>query len=157
MKALSLWQPWASLIATGAKTWETRSWPTAYRGPLLICASKGGLSKTALIATLCIWPFQGGLAPLRGKPLELETVTHWAGITADDLPFGTAVCIVDLMDCRPTGSLTLDEIGTDAPFGDFTIGRYAWKLENVRIVGSFEVRGKQRLFTVPDSVIGWVK
>lgn len=27
MKAVSLWQPWASLIACGAKTIETRSWP----------------------------------------------------------------------------------------------------------------------------------
>ena len=27
MKAISLWQPWASLIAIGAKSIETRSWP----------------------------------------------------------------------------------------------------------------------------------
>ena len=40
MKALTLWQPWASLIAVGAKTIETRSWSTAYRGPLLIHAAK---------------------------------------------------------------------------------------------------------------------
>lgn len=40
MKALSVRQPWASLIASGAKTIELRSWPTRYRGELLICASK---------------------------------------------------------------------------------------------------------------------
>ena len=34
MKAPSLWQPWASAIAVGAKRVETRSWPTNYRGPL---------------------------------------------------------------------------------------------------------------------------
>jgi hypothetical protein len=39
MKALSVRQPWASLIAEGAKTIELRRWKTAYRGPLLICAS----------------------------------------------------------------------------------------------------------------------
>ena len=40
MKALSIRQPWASLIASGRKTIEVRSWPMAYRGPLLVCAGK---------------------------------------------------------------------------------------------------------------------
>jgi len=40
MKALSIKQPWANLIATGQKTIETRLWPTDYRGPLLIVSSK---------------------------------------------------------------------------------------------------------------------
>lgn len=40
MKALTLWQPWASLIAVGAKTIETRGWATNYRGPLAIHAAK---------------------------------------------------------------------------------------------------------------------
>ena len=39
MKALSLRQPWASLIANGRKTIETRTWRTHYRGPLAIHAS----------------------------------------------------------------------------------------------------------------------
>jgi len=40
IKAISLKQPWASLIAEGSKTIETRTWPTNYRGELLICSSK---------------------------------------------------------------------------------------------------------------------
>ena len=40
MKALSLKQPWAELVASGRKTVETRRWTTKYRGPLLIVASK---------------------------------------------------------------------------------------------------------------------
>ena len=39
MKALSLRQPWANLIADGRKTIETRTWRTRYRGPLAIHAS----------------------------------------------------------------------------------------------------------------------
>lgn len=39
MKALSLHEPYASLIACGSKTEEYRSWKTNYRGDLLICAS----------------------------------------------------------------------------------------------------------------------
>jgi hypothetical protein len=40
MKALSLWQPWATLIALKKKQIETRSWRTTYRGPLAIHAAK---------------------------------------------------------------------------------------------------------------------
>ena len=40
IKALTLWQPWASLIAWGEKQYETRSWSTEYRGLLAIHASK---------------------------------------------------------------------------------------------------------------------
>jgi len=40
MKAISLKQPFASLIARGEKMIETRTWPTKYRGDVLICSSK---------------------------------------------------------------------------------------------------------------------
>ena len=40
MKAISIQQPWASLIAEGFKTIETRTWQTCYRGPLLIVSTK---------------------------------------------------------------------------------------------------------------------
>lgn len=40
VKAISLKEPWASLILKGKKTIETRTWKTNYRGVLLICVSK---------------------------------------------------------------------------------------------------------------------
>jgi hypothetical protein len=40
MKAISVKQPWANLIASGEKTIETRAWSTEYRGDLLIVSSK---------------------------------------------------------------------------------------------------------------------
>jgi hypothetical protein len=40
MKALSVQQPWANMLACGIKTIETRTWRTHYRGPVLICASQ---------------------------------------------------------------------------------------------------------------------
>ena len=40
MKALSVKQPWANMIAAGEKTIETRTWPTDYRGPLLIVSTR---------------------------------------------------------------------------------------------------------------------
>lgn len=39
MKALTIWQPWASLLVSGQKKYETRSWATAYRGPIAIHAA----------------------------------------------------------------------------------------------------------------------
>lgn len=39
IKAISLHQPWASMIQQGSKTIETRIWPTKHRGDLLICST----------------------------------------------------------------------------------------------------------------------
>ncbi|MCX4672847.1 ASCH domain-containing protein [Streptomyces sp. NBC_01381] len=38
IQSLTVWQPWASAIAYGTKKIENRTWPTAYRGLLLIHA-----------------------------------------------------------------------------------------------------------------------
>lgn len=40
MKAISVRQPWASMIARGDKTIETRTWRTNYRGDLLIVSTQ---------------------------------------------------------------------------------------------------------------------
>jgi len=40
IKAISLHQPWASMIAQGSKTIETRIWPTDHRGDLLIVSTQ---------------------------------------------------------------------------------------------------------------------
>ena len=44
MKALTLYQPYATAIALGLKKYETRSWATSYRGPLAIHTSVKKLS-----------------------------------------------------------------------------------------------------------------
>jgi len=40
VKALSVQQPWASMIAQGSKTIETRNWSSEYRGDLLIVSTQ---------------------------------------------------------------------------------------------------------------------
>lgn len=52
MKAITIWQPWASLLAHGMKQYETRSWATKYRGPIAIHAAKRPVRQTidALVA-----------------------------------------------------------------------------------------------------------
>lgn len=41
MRVLSVRQPWASLIASGRKSVELRSWSTKYRGPILVLSGTG--------------------------------------------------------------------------------------------------------------------
>lgn len=45
MKALSIKDPWATLIWEGSKKIETRTWPTNHRGLLLICVSQRPASR----------------------------------------------------------------------------------------------------------------
>lgn len=127
MKAISLWQPWATLIAIGAKQFETRSWYTGYRGPLAIHAAKRKIVPTeindAIIAALHLEEF----------------------ITLNELPLGCVVCTVDLIDCIPTEHAVAWGLIRDAEraFGDYTPGRFAWKLENVQPVANSPARGRQ--------------
>lgn len=77
IKALTLYQPWATLVAIGAKRIETRSWWTAYRGLLAIHASKTfGATNRALCHQE---PFRSAL--LAGGVERLS-----------DLPLGAVVC-----------------------------------------------------------------
>ena len=136
MKAISLWEPWASLIRTGAKTWETRSWSTNYRGELLICASKAGLPFYELNHLLFCTPFQQGLAPLIGQELNFERVPC-PSVKVMHLNFGKAVCVVNLTNCKKTEDLTLGQIEREKFFGDYTPGRFAWKLDGLKVIEPF--------------------
>lgn len=48
MKALTIQQPWAGLVARGEKTVELRKWTTNFRGPLLVCAGARAWSDEAV-------------------------------------------------------------------------------------------------------------
>jgi len=114
MKTLSLTQPWASLIASGEKTFETRSWNTSYTGPLAIHASKTfpGWAKR-----LCTEEkvFYDALRP-HGTYLYPE------------LTLGVVVCVTSLLYCIRTEDVrdTLSE--KELAFGDYADHRWAWKL-----------------------------
>ncbi len=154
IKALSLWQPWASLIAVGAKKYETRSWRIDYRGPLLICASKKILSAALLrqLGEKEVWQkalrSALGYDILPGGVIQAEKSGYFAGHVIKRLPYGKVVALVDLTDCLPTFNYQTDWIGKEAAFGDFSPGRYAWKLENIRAIEPFPVKGRQGLFEV---------
>lgn len=158
MKALSLWQPWATLIAIGAKMIETRGWHTSYRGSLLIHAAKRPDGAKDLEAAI----FRLRPSDRDGIRCYLVGSYYWHAITSlyqfhhvqiggmiPKLPLGSALCIVDLVDCVPTeniGGLTMQE----RAFGDYSRGRYAWKLSNLRrFEKPIPMRGAQGLFNSP--------
>jgi hypothetical protein len=115
MKAISLTQPWATLVAIGAKRIETRSWATKYRGPIAIHAAKGF---PAWCRDLCDTP------PFRG-------VLRARYLGASDLPLGAVLAITDIIDCLPTRVVQNNiTMFTDAPyeleFGDYCDGRFGF-------------------------------
>jgi hypothetical protein len=156
MKAISLWQPWASAIAVGAKQIETRHWPTSYRGPLAIHAAKRCI-KSEMIAYGSSPAWCGALAPI-GKEMGDSRDLR------DLLPFGAIVAICDLIDCRAADSFTPADLdtprrprgGTEDTFawtermmGNFDPGRYGWVLQNIKALPApIPWKGTQGFFEV---------
>lgn len=145
MKALTLTQPWATLIAIGAKTLETRSWPTKYRGTLAIHAAakpgKGGMrgwyNRCAIQE-----PFVRVLGA-HPSMLMLDRYNPYA------MPFGAIVAVCELADVvrsetlafegqwsrlREGGIQTWTLTDQEQGFGDYTAGRFAWLLTNIRML-----------------------
>ena len=126
MKALTICQPYASLIMSGQKRVENRSWSTKYRGQFAIHAGKS---------------------------------RQWMGgyPESPDMPFGSLVGVVDLVDCVDFNKLLAD-YQPGEPYGwlvvnKHAIGPYCFILDNVRpFKEPIPWTGKQGFFTVPDAL-----
>jgi hypothetical protein len=148
MKAITIHQPWASLIAIGAKHFETRSWHTEYRGNIAIHVGEkemfpGNPALSAIVNTLA------------------------AAIPKDDngnipLPHGAIIAVAELVECYPTDGLEsvytkqyLKFQPNELIFGDHTPGRYAWELANVRALPEpIPCRGRQGLWEWDERGLG---
>lgn len=132
VKAVSLWQPWASLISLGLKHYETRSWKTSYRGKLLICST----AKSTKVQ--------------HQQYLKICNEVKLPSWNEDNFPHGQAIAICDLVDCiEMTTEFIAQQSQTEILCGNWQIGRYAWKLKNIQpITKPFAVKGKQGLFNV---------
>ena len=111
MKALTLTQPWASLVALGHKKVETRSWRTNYRGELAIHAAKG-YPKSAR---------------------EFASLEAAVGRLPERIPLSAVVCVVRLVDVQPTAEAAFYLSGLERLLGDYSPGRFAWFLEMVEV------------------------
>src|SRR3990167_6831361 len=111
MKALTITQPWATLVALGAKRIETRGWATAYRGPVAIHAAK---AYPRWARETCDEP------PFRAALGNLDP---------DGLLRGYVLATAELIDCVPTEAINLSGLaGNERYFGDFAENRFAWIL-----------------------------
>lgn len=116
-RAISLTQPWATLMACGAKRIETRSWPTRTRGWLGIHAAK---NFPLDCRTYCfLEPFASALVAAGVQDLA-------------DLPRGKLIAVVDLAYCRHTEDLRAGILSPERDFGDYSDDRYAFVTEKVR-------------------------
>ena len=112
MKALSIRQPHAALIAAGVKRIETRSRATSYRGPVMIHASRGPVPAEAL-QRAGLMELSAGLPDVRGAYVARAVLTDCVEITPE----------------------YAERLRRDNPAeytaGYYTPGRYAWILSNV--------------------------
>lgn len=173
MKTITLHQPWASLVALGVKTIETRSWPTKHRGPLAIHAGKRRPKQ--------IWCDADEGTPELVFPLfdsyEQTPCWEWMENVHDYTqqgyrwigPLGAVVATANLVDCIPMvdrwseeddggrclmieddGRLVdivrLGDVSDQLPYGHFEPGRFAWLLEDVTPIEPVPARGMQGLW-----------
>jgi hypothetical protein len=141
MKALSIIQPWASLIVIGAKSLETRSWSTPYRGPLLIHASQK--------------------LPTNLQKFKFTHDEFFRDFIQDmeQLPYGAVIGKAELINIYSTDLLTnpnhqdkpLTLSDQEKAFGDYSTGRYAWHLINpVLFDKPIKWKGSLSLWEFPD-------
>ncbi len=124
MKAITLWQPWASLIAWGEKQYETRSWGTAYRGEIAIHAGK------RLVRNPDLWYELYGKYDLINVPLGM-VVTVARLETVIRMDRNLVAMISDQERC----------------VGDWQEGRWAWLLMDIRpLAEPIPAIGKHRLW-----------
>ena len=124
MKVLSIKEPWARLNMNGTKKIETRSWKTKYRGEIYIHAS---LSKAKIT-----------------KPEVYELIK--------DMNFkcGYIICKCNLVDCIYMTDEYVNDMKTnhyeEYICGHYEVGRYAWIVEDVKVIEPIEAKGKLGLW-----------
>ncbi len=154
MKAISLWQPWASLVAHQLKRVETRSWGTRYRGPLAIHAAERPMDLEA-IGLLESLPEYRRVMMFSGRQVDISPAC---------LPLGVMLAVVELKDCRPMGKTMpevlrfinqhkLDEESDwELRFGHYDVGRFAWFLgKPKRLEPAVPAIGRQGLWEWDES------
>lgn len=166
MKALTLHQPWATLIALGVKRIETRSWraPQALIGQrIAIHAGKaltyldGDIYGDYIIATddcdrarmqrLDESEIRGGLILPLGAIVATATLTDYLPMVDTD---HRGHHLRSLLIC-PSGLFRSDRSSQDddydltdqLPYGWFAPGRWAWMLDDIKLCDLVPAKGKQ--------------
>lgn len=139
MKVITVWQPWAQLLAEGKKHDETRGWATKYRGPILIHAAAKPYSQIERLMTT------------EARKKIRDTLGLGFIDWKEKIPTGVIIGSAILTDCKLIDQayhdFTRDFCPEEYLYGDFTVGRYAWRLEEpVLFKNPIPASGKQRLW-----------
>ena len=124
MKAITVSQPFAQLVACGLKTNDSKGWSTVHRGLLAIHSS---VSFPLRVRQLCASePFKSAL--LKRNPYFAE----WDWLPKDSLafPLGYILAYAELVDVRRTEDFKPS--GAERRFGNYGPGRFVWLLANVK-------------------------
>lgn len=142
MKALTLWQPWASLMAIGAKKYETRSWrapKTLKQGDLVaIHAAKVDamdmmMRQSRESADAAFW--------------ELDDANAFTSEGCSTLPLGAVLAVAMFDFCAPAEEIVATVSEQEKMLGDWTPGRFVWRLRVVmRLLEPIPAKGKQGLW-----------
>lgn len=158
IRLLTLWQPWASLVAEGLKRYETRSWPTDYRGLIAIHAAKRPIVKEEKLAIL--YACGGG-----GKGYTNEQFNALKRVLNSDLPLGEIVAIVENTSClkmvfsgAQSDQIAIwDQTIIERAVGDWHPGRFAFQLENIlKLPKPFPFTGSQGLRRLDEATIAQI-
>lgn len=149
MKALTLLQPFASLIGWTEKVWETRSFKTNFRGEMAITASKTWNADYRRMS------FDD---PFRAAIKRNSELGYQFEDKLDTMPCGCVVAVGDLTEIITTEKWM--ELYGDKPewanekaFGNYMPLRYAWHFENVvRLPVPVPCRGLQMVWNLPGSI-----
>ena len=131
--AVTLYQPWAQMVAVGEKRIETRSWPTTHRGIIAIHAAQ---RHDKLLWSMYHHP--------TFKP-RLEA--HGYGESFSSLPFGQVVAVAELLGCLMVTKYNQPK-SPELELGDYALGRYMWFLGKViELKPGTVATGRQGLWT----------
>jgi hypothetical protein len=139
MKALSLTEPWATLVITGEKENETRTWKTAYRGTIAVQAAK----------SFPPW----AKAYLANDFFKSKLARHEFH-APEDFSLGAIIGTVQIVEMIRTEDYARQIAGAvELLFGDYEPGRWVWRLaEPKRLRKPIPCKGALSLWEVPADI-----
>ena len=134
LKALTLHQPWASLIALGAKRIETRNW----RPPVALIGQR-----LAIHAGKKIVKLPSGTYEHYNQAVMRRLGNDWP----DTIPTGAVVAIATIQRARQVRSSCDLPDGDEFLFGEYGYLRWMWELSNVTVLDPpVPIRGRQGIW-----------
>ena len=147
MKAISIWQPHASLILSGAQLYETRSWsaPRHLIGQRIWIHAAKAIDDLIEIASY-YRNIQNGCEADEYLETFRSGLVDAGFKNVADIPLGCIIGSVLLEQSIPT-----TEVVSSEEFGNFSSGRFAWKMSfPVLLPRPIPFRGQQGFFEGPE-------